>query len=184
MHEIKQAGVTAKITGGVPQPTRIVPPKSKRGAMNALSPNLVDLPSRALSHLDRELNRRTSAGTAIPDGAALFTTGEVVLVKGEAFRVKSLDPKRLVLEGVKAPAREPPIPFTSTWTSELDGSPITATMMAFLDQNGEPVTSEVDRYDVGQRLTLSGTEYVVTGRVLVLAPVESEQPIEPSSLPL
>lgn len=181
--KIEQAGVTATITGG------LVPPEArsaKRRRLGKMAAEIAGWPSRALSHIDhlnRELNRKTAAGTAIPDDAAIFSTGEIVRVKGEPFRVKSLDPKRLVLEGVREPQAERPTPSVSTWTSEVGGSPTTATLLVFLGANEEPVTSEVDRYDEGQRVTIEGTEYVVTGKVLVLAPVldESAQLTEPSS---
>lgn len=165
----------------MPEQKRLVPPQSKRGVMGAASEKFLGAPSRALSvidHLNRELNRR-ARGHGIPDDAALFSTGDIVRVKGEAFRIKALDPKRLVLEGVKEPSVERPKPSVSTWTSELDGSPITATLLAFLDTEGNPVTSEVDRYDEGQLLTVEGVEYVVMGRVLVLA--KTEGPTSPSS---
>ena len=165
----------------MPEQKRLIPKQSKRGVMGAASEKFIGAPSRALSvidHLNRELNRR-ARGHSIPDDAALFSTGDIVRVKGEALRIKALDPKRLVLESVKEPPGERPKPSVSMWTSELDGSPITATLLAFLDTDGNPVTSEVDRYDEGHLLTVEGTEYVVIGRVLVLA--RAEEPTSQSS---
>lgn len=179
MHEkVEQMGVAAKITGGLEPPTRLVPKESKRGAMNALSPKLLDLPSRALSHIDhlnRELNRKTKAGTSIPDDATVFSTGDFVRVKGELFRIKSLDAKRLVLESAKEPLRGlatlKRISFVTSMTGQM-----TDVHLGVFVRGDEPDAMETDRYDVDQRLTVEGREYVVTGKALILAPMPPPLP--------
>lgn len=177
--KVEQAGVTAKITGETePQRLRMVPPESKRGVMGAASENFANLPSRALSiidHLNRELNRKTAAGTRIPDDATVFSTGDFVRVKGELFRVKNLDPKRIVLESAKEPWSEPATLKRISFVTSMTGQ-MTDVHLGVFVRDDEPDPTETDRYDVDQRLTVDGTEYVVTGKALILAPLPPPQP--------
>lgn len=130
---------------------------------------------KPLRHLVDMLNRKTERGQSIPDDASIYTTGETVMVKGEPFRIASVDTKRLVLKVLKSEKEPRPWLDVRAFETEYETVFIGAffrTKGVFGEETHVHDQSETDRFDLDQRLTHEGREYVVTGKALILAPVD------------
>lgn len=133
-------------------------------------------------HFLEMLNRRHSTGHTIPDQASIYTTGEIVMVKREPFKITGVSKQGLVLRGVKGDDAYQPRAEAMTL---LDAAQLIGGTMVVFYREEEPDPSQIDRWEPGQQLTVAGREYIVTGKALIVVPMATapETPQPPGQSP-